>query len=283
MKAFFNAIFNFFKTLFGKKPVVENATNSEPISNENDTIVNNEVHNEPNSEPIDEPNEPIDEPNLGQSGEPTSNDCKMVILIDNGHGNNTPGKKSPYSCYGVKPEIEFYEYKWNREIATEIHKRLVALGYDARIIVPEIIDISLKERVNRVNKICTEVGTQNVILLSVHANAAGNGKEWKTARGWCAFTTKGTTKSDTFAEFLYDEAKKNFVGHQIRMDKTDGDSDLESNFYIIYHSYCTAVLTENFFYDNVEDVKYILSAEGREMVIKTHVDGIINYLNSLKK
>ena len=279
MKTFLETILNFFKTLFGRKPVVENTTNNEPISNENDTIVNNEVHNEP----IDEPNEPIDEPNLGQSGEQVSNDCKMVILIDNGHGNNTPGKKSPYSCYGVKPEIEFYEYKWNREIATEIHKRLVALGYDARIIVPEIIDISLKERVNRVNKICTEVGTQNVILLSVHANAAGNGREWKTARGWCAFTTRGTTKSDAFAECLYDEAKKNFVGHQIRMDKTDGDSDWESNFYIIYHSYCPAVLTENFFYDNVEDVKYILSAEGREMVIKTHVDGIIKYLNSIKK
>lgn len=279
MKTFWEAILNFFKTLFGRKPVVDNTVNNEPISNENDTIVNNEIHNEP----IDEPNEPIDEPNLGQSGEPTSNDCKMVILIDNGHGNNTPGKKSPYSCCGVKPEIEFYEYKWNREIATEIHKRLVALGYDARIIVPEIIDISLKERVNRINKICTEVGTQNVILISVHANAAGNGKEWKTAKGWCAFTTKGTTKSDAFAECLYDEAKKNFVGHQIRMDKTDGDSDWESNFYIIYHSYCPAVLTENFFYDNVEDVKYILSAEGREMVIKTHVDGIIKYLKSIKK
>lgn len=287
MKTFWETILNFFKILFGKKPVIENPSDNEPISNENDTIVNNEIHNEPidepNNEPIDEPNEPIVEPNLGQSGEQVSNDCKMVILIDNGHGNNTPGKKSPYSCYGVKPEIEFYEYKWNREIATEIHKRLVALGYDARIIVPEIIDISLKERVNRVNKICTEVGTQNVILLSVHANAAGNGKEWKTARGWCAFTTKGTTKSDAFAECLYDEAKKNFVGHQIRTDKTDGDSDWESNFYIIYHSYCPAVLTENFFYDNVEDVKYILSAEGREMVIKTHVDGIIKYLNSLKK
>lgn len=287
MKTFWEAILTFFKTLFGKKPVVENTTNNEPISNENDTIVNNEVYNEPIDEPNNDTNgdtnNDTNEPNLGQSGEQVSNDCKIVILIDNGHGSNTPGKKSPYSCYGVKPEIEFYEYKWNREIATEIHKRLVALGYDARIIVPEIIDISLKERVNRVNKICTEVGTQNVILLSVHANAAGNGREWKTARGWCAFTTKGTTKSDAFAECLYDEAKKNFVGHQIRMDKTDGDSDWESNFYIIYHSYCPAVLTENFFYDNVEDVKYILSAEGREMVIKTHVDGIIKYLKSIKK
>ena len=278
------AIINFFKSLFNKK---EEPKDTEIISNENDTIVNDD---EPNYEPIDDPNdEPNDEPNLGQSGEPASNDCKMVILIDNGHGYNTPGKKSPYSCYGVKPEIEFYEYKWNREISKEVHKRLKDLGYDARILVPEEIDISLKERANRANAICNEVGTSNVILISIHANAAGNGKEWKSARGWCAFTTKGTTKSDEFAECLYDEAKKNFVGHQIRTDKTDGDSDWESNFYIIYKTYCPAVLTENFFYDNVDDVQYILSAEGREAVIKTHVDGIIkyikliNYVNSLKK
>lgn len=287
MKSFWEAILNFFKTLFGKKPVVPNTDDNEPISNENDTIVNNEVHNElidePNNDTNGDTNNDTNEPNLGQSGEPTSNDCKMVILIDNGHGYNTPGKKSPYSCYGVKPEIEFYEYKWNREISIEVYRRLKNLGYDARILVPEDVDISLKERANRANAVCAEVGTSNVILISIHANAAGNGTEWKSAKGWCAFTTKGTTKSDAFAECLYDEAKKNFVGHQIRTDKSDGDSDWESNFYIIYKSYCPAVLTENFFYDNVEDVKYILSAEGREAVIKTHVDGIIKYINSLKK
>lgn len=271
MKDFFNAIINFFKTLFSKRPIIKDE-NDEPISNETDTIVNNEIHNES-----------IDEPNLGESGESGQNDCDMVILIDNGHGDNTPGKKSPYSCYGVKPEIEFYEYKWNREIAEEVQKRLANLGYDARLLVPEINDILLKERVNRANKICSQLGTSKVILVSIHANAAGNGREWKTARGWSAYTTKGTTKSDALAECIYEEAKKNFNGHKIRMDKTDGDSDMEENFYIIYNTFCPAVLTENFFYDNVEDVKYILSEEGRELVIKTHVDGIINYLNSLKK
>ena len=39
-----------------------------------------------------------------------------------------------------------------------------------------------------------------------------------------------------------------------------------------------AVLTENFFYDNEDDVKYILSEEGRKAVIKTHIDGITNYI-----
>lgn len=271
MKDFFKAIINFFKTLFSKRPIIDN-TMDETISNETDTIVNTETNNEI-----------IDEPGLGEPVEHEQNNCEMVILIDNGHGHNTPGKKSPYSCYGVKPEIEFCEYKWNREIAEKVQKGLSDLGYDSRLLVPETIDISLKERVNRTNKICSQFGTSNVILISIHANAAGNGTEWKTARGWSAFTTKGTTKSDSLAECLYNEAMKNFNGHKIRIDKTDGDNDMEENYYILYNTLCPAVLTENFFYDNIDDVKYILSEEGREAVIKTHVDGIINYINSLKK
>lgn len=202
----------------------------------------------------------------------------VKILIDNGHGNNTVGKRSPYSLCGVEPAIDFYEYKWCREIAKPIVDGLKELGYNADLLVSEDIDISLTERVNRVNKVCAEYGSGNVILISVHANAAGNGQKWMTAKGWSAFTTKGNTKSDTIAEYLYAEAEKNFIDRKIRTDKSDGDKDWEANFYICQKSKCPAVLTENFFYDNEDDVKYILSEEGRKAVIKTHIDGITNYI-----
>lgn len=35
----------------------------------------------------------------------------VKILIDNGHGNNTSGKRSPYSQNKITPNIDFYEYK----------------------------------------------------------------------------------------------------------------------------------------------------------------------------
>lgn len=205
------------------------------------------------------------------------------ILVDNGHGDNTPGKRSPWSAHGVEPKLDFYEYKWNREISVPIVEELRKRGYDAEILVPEITDISLTERYQRVNKVCKDLGANKVILVSIHSNAAGRGDKWMTAQGWSAFTTKGNTKSDTLAEFLYDEAEKNFEGRKIRKENSDGDRDWESNFTIIYKSLCPAVLTENFFYDNEDDVKYILSEEGRNAVIKTHVDGIINYIKSTEK
>ena len=44
---------------------------------------------------------------------------------------------------------------------------------------------------------------------------------------------------------------------------------------------CPAVLTENMFQDNEEDVKLLLSEDGKQRIVDTHVNGIINYIKSL--
>lgn len=212
----------------------------------------------------------------------------MVILIDNGHGVNTLGKQSPLIS-GLKISSEFTEngrfkeWKYTRVIANMVVETLKAMGYDARLLVSEDKDISLSERVKRTNAICKKYGTSNVLLISVHANAAGDSSKWMTGKGWEAYTTVGKTKSDTLAEYLYKRAKNNFEDRKIRMDKTDGDMDKESNFYIIKNSYCPAVLTENFFYDNKDDLEYLTSDEGVHAVVRTHVEGIVDYLKSVKK
>ena len=89
----------------------------------------------------------------------------------------------------------------------EEQERIVAVlkdrGYDAELLVPEDDDISLAERVRRVNAICLLLGKQNVVLVSIHVNTAGNGTKWLTATGWSAYTCKGQTQSDKLAECLY--------------------------------------------------------------------------------
>lgn len=99
-----------------------------------------------------------------------------------------------------------------------------------------------------------------------------------TARGWEAYTCKGQTKSDRLATMLYEQAQKSFNGMTIRKDFSDGDPDKEENFYILKNTLCAAVLTENFFMDNKEDVSYMLSFEGRQNIVRVHVEGIIDYI-----
>ena len=86
----------------------------------------------------------------------------MKILIDNGHGHNTSGKRSP--------DGKFREYAYNREIAKRIVADLIDRGHDAELIVPEDNDISLEERVRRANKICLASDPSCVILVSIHVN-----------------------------------------------------------------------------------------------------------------
>lgn len=203
----------------------------------------------------------------------------IKILIDNGHGINTKGKRSPYSCTGVEPKIEFFEYKWCREIAKSIMEKLINLDYDVELIVTEEKDISLSERVKRVNKYCEELGNDNVLLVSIHSNACGNGKKWENARGWEAYTSIGNTNSDYLGSFFYSNAEIIFKDMKIRYEWSDGDADKEVNFYILKYTKCPAILTENFFYDNIDDVKFILSEDGKNKIIDLHVKSIIDYLN----
>ena len=195
----------------------------------------------------------------------------MKILIDNGHGNNTLGKRSP--------DGKFREYAYNREIAKRIVADLIDKGYDAELLVPEDNDISLEERVRRVNTLCSAHGKSNVILVSIHVNAAGNGSKWTNATGWSVYTCKGQTASDKLAECLCEAAIKNFPGKRIRTDYSDGDSDWEANFYILRHTVCPAVLTENFFMDGL-DLEFLQSKAGKQAIVDTHVEGIIEYIES---
>jgi N-acetylmuramoyl-L-alanine amidase len=215
----------------------------------------------------------------------------MIILIDAGHGQNTEqnGKFSPLldDTINIGSEFtnkgRFREWKYNRVIASQIVNILKEMKYDARLVTPEDADVSLSERIRRINTICNKEGASNVLLISVHANAVGDGSQWMKAYGWEAYTTRGKTKSDILADCLYKRADANVKGRKIREDWTDGDRDKEADFYIIKRAYCPAVLTENFFYDNKDDLKYMTSEEGIQGVVRLHVEGIIDYIEGQKK
>ena len=194
----------------------------------------------------------------------------MKILIDAGHGIDTPGKRSPDGL--------FREYLWNRQVADLILEGLVSAGIDASLVVTETNDVSLRNRVNRVNTICNRLGASNVLLVSIHANAAGNGSAWMNAKGWSCYTSKGKTKSDQVAECLYDAFEEEFQDRKIRKDMSDGDRDWEENFYVLQKSKCPAVLLENFFYDNREECAWMLQEETKRRIASAVVKGIIKYI-----
>lgn len=196
----------------------------------------------------------------------------MVVLLDPGHGINTPGKRSP--------DGRLREYHYNRELSALIMYGLKRHGIDARVIVNEEVDVPLSERIYRVNEVCNEMGKENVLLLSIHCNAAGNGTKWINASGWECYTSPGKTKSDKLATFIYNEADK-YLPQCLkrRADWSDDDPDKEARFYMLIHSKCAAVLTENLFMDCKADVDYMLSTKGIVVLANIHIEGILKFLN----
>ena len=197
----------------------------------------------------------------------------MIVLVDNGHGENTAGKRSP--------DGRLLEWKYSREIAAEVVKRLKTMDYNAQQLVNEENDISLGTRCKRVNDICKHFGASNVLLVSIHCNAAGADGKWHDARGWQACVSmNASAKSKQLACHLFDAAQAQ--GLKMRSPRP-GQKWWQQNLAICRDTNCPAVLTENLFQDNSADVDILLSDEGREAIVSLHVEGIINYIKSILK
>lgn len=214
---------------------------------------------------------------------------KPKILIDNGHGKDTPGKFSPIREDGTR----YYEYEHARKISKRIVAELKARGYDAELLTPEINDVPLTSRVARANKLAKVYGKDNVFVVSIHSNAAGNGG-WMQGRGWCIYTSPGQTNSDLIATCIFNRvdeelrkagyvatfSQEDYAKRQkpMRSDFSDGDCDYEAKFYILTKTSCPAVLSENLFHDNKADVKFLTSEAGINAIVQGHVSGIMDYI-----
>lgn len=192
----------------------------------------------------------------------------MKILIDNGHGFETKGKRSP--------DGRLMEWSYTREIANDIVSQLNKLGYDAERIVMEEKDVSLGDRCKRVNSVCNEYGQRNVLLVSIHVNASGSDGKWHDARGFTAHVSNNASlKSKMFAKHLWEQAINNGLkGNRF----VPSCMYIPQNLAICRDTKCAAVLTENLFMDNVQDVEFLLSKQGKEAIVKTHIDAIVKMI-----
>lgn len=188
----------------------------------------------------------------------------MLWILDNGHGVNTPGKRSPKWENGV-----YYEGRGNRAIVRHIVELASAAGLEVLNLVPEDDDVKLSERIKRIKKAAGK--RDDVVVVSVHSDAFSN----PNAKGWSAWTTPGETKSDAIATHFYLAAAKHFPHRAMRRDQADGDPDFEARFYMLTKHRWPAVLTENFFMTNRDDYRLLTSAAGPRRIAAMHVEAML--------
>ena len=185
---------------------------------------------------------------------------RLTVILDNGHGKETPGKRSPQ----WKDGSQLFEWEYTRKLSAAIEERLKQLGYNAVRIVKENTDISLSERAKRANEIAKKSPS---ILLSIHCNA-GKG------RGWEVWSTEKKNNSDILADCFCSEFNRIFHDKKLRGHK-------EKNWTVLAMTNCPCVLTENFFMDTEDECKWMLTDDGFNRIVELHVAAAIEYMKKL--
>lgn len=185
---------------------------------------------------------------------------KVIVLLDNGHGKNTPGKCSVDKL--------LLEWKYTREIVKGIMSELEKEGITCYNVHPEDEEFKsqsydLKLRTDRANAKHAEAKKQGKtsVFISVHVNAAGSCAGWNKASGWTGWVSKNSSaNSKKLAQILYAECEqKNLKGNR----SVPKEKYWMADFWVLRKTNMPAVLTENLFMDNKDEVKFLLSSEGK--------------------
>lgn len=212
-----------------------------------------------------------------------------VVILDAGHGSQTPGKRSPEGLLAEEGQVALHEWEYNRDVVRRIANALAKAGIQFNVLVSGKNDVPLTVRTSMVNNRVQASPKTEHLLISVHANAGGG-------TGYEVFTSPGETMSDKIAELFYEEAEKSLKEVKIevvegknvknktfkfkmRHDKSDGDHDKEERFAMLIHTSCSAILTENLFMDTKKDLEFMLQDAGRQVVADYHVSAIKRWLN----
>lgn len=183
----------------------------------------------------------------------------MKIAIDDGHGMETAGKRTPaFSDGSVMRENEF-----NRAVVSYLHDELIRNGFSVMLTAPEDTDISLATRVQRANDAHADY------FISVHANAFGNG--WNDANGVESFVhALNDAKTTSLARC---------VQHELVRETGLRDRGVKENptLYVLRKTTMPAVLCECGFMTNVIEAKLLKSDAYRKKCAVAICRGICSY------
>lgn len=190
-----------------------------------------------------------------------------LVIIDPGHGCDTAGKCSPDGI--------LREWQFSRALAALLAEALAAKGISSIILVDEDEDVSLAERCRRANAIAR--ANPGAILVSLHSNASGDGSRWGSASGWSAFVADNASEeSRRLAHAIFRRAgEAGILGNRASPPCGYNTAHLA----ICRGTVCPAVLTENMFHDNREDVAFMLSDAGKRIITEVHAGGIADYFD----
>ena len=180
---------------------------------------------------------------------------KYTWILDPGHGGTgpggeylTPGKRSPLIPPGI------YEGEFNRNICKKVDE--LCVNYDTTITNPGPVNAGLRARTKYARGLHKERG--NCIFMSIHANAAGNGRAWyPSAHGAVVFHHPRDERGKELASWVLEHFDVHTLLSTERGIKTSRFSVLSGT------RAMPSILVECGFMTELNDARYIASESGR--------------------
>ena len=186
----------------------------------------------------------------------------FLIALDDGHGMETSGKRSPYV-----PELmrEIKENEFNKEITNYLNQELLRCGFRTLLLAPTDFDTPLSVRCSLANR------NRANLVVSNHANAFDGSFDGADPKGVEIHVYTNPCGSEDVAKCVLDYIKLE-TDQEIRGIKY-------SDFQILRDTNMLAILVENLFMDNREEVNLMLDVEYQINRAKQQARGICKYFN----
>jgi len=196
---------------------------------------------------------------------------RYLWLLDNGHGKDQKGKRSPLFPDGS----QLLEWEFNRDIVKRMQPALDRAGVQYHVVVPEEnVGSFLRERVQRANRQTSPLGLSK-IFVSIHANALGMGNWDNRAKGLEVWHYPNSTSGTRLASAFQRELLKHLPEWDDRGIKAHTKSSGKI-FYVLANTNMPAVLTENGFYTHEEEAAELMKPEIRQKIADAHVAAILD-------
>lgn len=183
----------------------------------------------------------------------------ILVALDDGHGEDTPGKRTPKFSDGTFMQ----ENDFNRVVVDLLAKELKRCGFNVMFTAPEEKDVTLKTRSTRANT------SDANILISIHANAYDGSFEGANPSGFEIHIYGKGGEAENLAKCCIKELKKGtpLKNRGIKV----------SNFHMLRETKMPAILAELGFMDNISDARLLLSDEYREECAIEIAKGVCKY------
>jgi N-acetylmuramoyl-L-alanine amidase len=195
-----------------------------------------------------------------------------VVLRDGGHGEETPGKRTP-KISSLGRSIK--ETEFNEPVSYLFGEEMKRHGVIVHDVSAGTRDVPLTQRTNEANRLLNhyinKYGAANVriVLVSFHFNAFDGSFEGSNPSGISVHIQPGSTHARRLAEC---------VGKHLRQGtKQVYRGIVEQNLHMTREFQGVGILTENGFMDHPEEYKLMLDKNFQKEVARETAAGVLEY------